>query len=225
MSNLSRTSGFTLIELMIVTAIISVVAGVAVPNLLSSRSVANERVVLAALRTITTAQVQCQSRALVDVDGDGQGEALGLAEMAGARTLRGSTTPLMPPVLPQSLGQANATGSTLTRGYLMAIYLPDATGTGLPSIPSNDASIAPDQAELAWTCVAWPMTRGRTGRSTFFVNQTGEILESKLAAYDGAVTVPPPGAALLGGAPAMIVGLPIAANTVGADGNFWSLIR
>lgn len=223
--NTSRSSGFTLVELMIVTAIVSVVAGVAVPNLLSSRSVANERVVLAALRTVSTAQVQCQSRGLVDIDGDGRGEALGLAEMAGSRTLRGSTEALSPPVLPQSLGVANAAGHTLSRGYLMAVYLPDAAGVGLATTPANDASIAPDLAEMAWTCIAWPLTRGRTGRSTFFVNQTGEILEAKLAAYNGTTTVPPAGAALLGATPDVIAGLPIAADTVGADGNRWTLIR
>ena len=95
-TNARRESGFTLIELMIVAAIISVVAGVAVPNLLSSRAIANERAVLAALRTIATAQMQCQTRAVLDIDGDGRGEMLGLAEMTGQRPLRGSAEILTP---------------------------------------------------------------------------------------------------------------------------------
>lgn len=218
-------AGFTLIELMIVAAIISVVAGVAVPNLLSSRAVANERAVVAALRTIVTAQVQCQSRALVDMDRDGQGEALGLAEMAGMRSLRNGSVPLTPPTLPTSLGSLDAAGRSMGRGYMMALHLPDATGAGLPTIPANDASVDADQAEVAWTCLAWPVTRGRTGRGTYFINQAGEILVAKNATYDGMLSVPPAGAGLVGVAPTTIVGGAIAADTVGADGNVWTLVR
>lgn len=220
-----NTAGFTLVELMIVTAILTVVAGVAVPNLLSARSIANERAVIAAMRTIVTAQVQCQTRALVDVDGDGQGEALGLAEMAGTRTMRGTTQALVPPTLPASLGTLDATGAALGRGYVLALYLPDAGGVGLPTVPANDSIVDADLAEIAWTCVAWPVTRGRTGRSAFFTNQTGEILECRINTYDGSLSVPPAGAALIGVPAGTIVGGTLAADTVGADGNVWQLVR
>lgn len=223
--NQRTNAGFTLIELMIVAAIISIVAGVAVPNLLSSRSVANERAVVAALRTIVTAQVQCQSRGLVDMDGDGQGEALGLGEMAGLRGLRNGTPPLLPPTLPPSLGSLDAAGRSMGRGYLLALHLPDAAGTGLATTPANDANISADQAEVSWTCLAWPVTRGRTGRGTYFVNQAGEILVAKAATYDGTISVPPAGAALVGVPATTIVGGNIAADTVGADGNLWTLVR
>jgi len=49
--------GFSLIELLIVVAIILIIAAIAVPNLLRSRMAANQASAVANLRTITTASV------------------------------------------------------------------------------------------------------------------------------------------------------------------------
>jgi type IV pilus assembly protein PilA len=117
-------SGFTLIELMIVTAIVGVIAGVAVPNLVSSRATANERAIVATLRTIATAQAQCSSQQVVDLDHDGCGEALGLGEMAGATDLRGGAVRLAPPGLAQSLGTLDAGGFATAKGYLPPTVAP-----------------------------------------------------------------------------------------------------
>ncbi len=49
--------GFSLIELLIVVAIILIIAGIAIPNLLKSRMAANEASAVGSVRTINTGEV------------------------------------------------------------------------------------------------------------------------------------------------------------------------
>jgi prepilin-type N-terminal cleavage/methylation domain-containing protein len=52
-----NSKGFSLIELLIVVAIILIIAAIAIPNLLRSRIAANEASAVGSLRTINTAEV------------------------------------------------------------------------------------------------------------------------------------------------------------------------
>jgi prepilin-type N-terminal cleavage/methylation domain-containing protein len=72
-----KEKGFSLIELLIVVAIILIIAAIAIPNLLRARIAANEASAVGSVRTITTAQITYSSTW-------GQGFAAALANLGGA---------------------------------------------------------------------------------------------------------------------------------------------
>ena len=225
-----RDQGFTLIELMIVVAIIAIIAAIAIPNLLSARLNANETAAIATLRNISSSQAQFQAGSKADLDRDGTGEFGVFVELSGAFEVRNDATigRLNPPVLSGAFRVPNANGLVSRSGYFYAIWLPAADGIGhiVDSDPSTRfALIDSDLAETTWCCYAWPINRGNSGKRVFFVNQDGDVLScrNETSNYSGTATVPVWTAAYLN-AVARMSGTTAAGGT-GNNGEVWVLVN
>ncbi len=83
----TRQKGFSLIELLIVVAIILIIAAIAIPNLLRSKMAANEASAVGSLRTLNTASVE------FSVEYGGYPGSIGV--MGGTGTSGSSTSALL----------------------------------------------------------------------------------------------------------------------------------
>ena len=233
-TNKPEDHGFTLIELMIVVAILSIIAAASVPSLVSSKVAANESNAIGTLRNLTSAQAQFWSNAVLDDDLDGAGEFGYFAELAGAVPLNGrangngTPNPLDPPILSARFGDVDAAGRVSLSGYVFQIFLPDAAGAGLAEAGGGGPTGAEDadQCEIYWCAYAYPMVAGTSGHHAFFVNHRGEILKTSMdvARYDLSQG-PPAWNAALSNVSGDMSDPPAIGGLVANDGNTWVVVH
>jgi prepilin-type N-terminal cleavage/methylation domain-containing protein len=156
-NKMRKQKGFSLIELLIVVAIILVIAAIAIPNLLRSKIAANEASAVGSLRTINTTQV---TYALTY---PGSGFATSLATLGpgatpGNSVANSTNACLLDSVLGASSPGGNSVGTANTKsGY--KFYLGSAVGNPVSTYASN----------------ANPVTQNQTGNRYFYSDASGVI--------------------------------------------------
>ena len=218
--------GFTLIELMIVIAIIAIIAAIAIPNLLAARLSTNETAAIATLRNILSGQAQFQQSAKADQDNDGTGEYGGFVELSGGGVGRMAAV-LSPAVLSGAFRVLNANGEVSRSGYFFHVFLPVTAGSALgePQTGYVTGTVEPDLSETTWCAYAWPVNYGQSGNRTFMTNQAGDVVATEVAAYSlsGAITSATAGAAFTGSLTSIMGSVAIGA--AGSDGNVWKQVN
>jgi len=133
-----KQKGFSLIELLIVVAIILIIAAIAIPNLLRARISANESASVGALRTLNTAQISYNS-AYPTV-----GYSSSLANLGG--------TSCAPPASNSACLIDTALQSGTKSGYSFSIVSGSVNGTPGSSYQFVVTPLAPNQTGVRYFC-------------------------------------------------------------------------
>src|SRR5712664_1457122 len=145
----NKQKGFSLIELLIVVAIILIIAAIAIPNLIRSKMAANEASAVASIRTINTSEVVYSSTYIVpkvfSLDLPSLGDNLAPANCLPTAVPTSAAACLIDPALEKA-----TTALTPKSGY----YFTYAQGTG------------------TYTILADPSALNSTGVRSFFSDQS-----------------------------------------------------
>jgi type IV pilus assembly protein PilA len=148
-----RQKGFSLIELLIVVAIILIIAAIAIPNLLRSRMAANEASAVGSVRTINTAAITYSS-----TYGNGFPGTMAEIGTTAAAAVSCDNAELLDNVL--TLGTKS--------GYLFAVS-PGAVAVTKPTGCTNAGF------SDGYVVTAAPVTTGTTGQRSFCSDASGVI--------------------------------------------------
>jgi prepilin-type N-terminal cleavage/methylation domain-containing protein len=156
--------GFSLIELLIVVAIILIIAAIAIPNLLRSRIAANQASAVGSLRTLTTAEVTYAT-----TYNSGYSATLGdLGPAAAGTNVPNATAAGLIDEVLSGMNTSAGSGATMSSksGYTF-VYIPGATDlTGKVN---------------TYSILATPINVGTTGTNFYFTDQSGVIRQNSTA--------------------------------------------
>jgi prepilin-type N-terminal cleavage/methylation domain-containing protein len=168
--------GFTLIELMIVVAIIAIIAAIAIPSLLRSRMAANQTAAAAACKAFAEAE---EIYRRTDYDGDGileysqtiKGANSLVEKTAGSGDLA---------LLDKTFGVAEGAPGSVTpkAGYVFSVL----TTQGAAASGGTKSYIVASNMTLGYALSAVPGSYDGTGRDTFIINNNGTIFQKDVAA-------------------------------------------
>ena len=172
MSNIFRkhgSRGFTLVEIMIVVAIIALIAAIAIPNLLRARHNANETAAIGNTKTLVDALESFRANQ-TPTSYPGAGVTSGGVAVAGLAGLANTNPPYIDAIL--AAGQRQGYNFTYTAGAVRVVTL------GGANFNVYDT----------YTLTSVPVTVGTTGTRRFFVDQTGVIRVNDAGAATAAST-------------------------------------
>ena len=133
-----KQKGFSLIELLIVVAIILIIAAIAIPNLLRARISANESAAVGALRTLNTAQISYNSTYPT------VGFASTLSYLAGTTCATSAPTSAIACLIDSALGGGTKSGYVFT--------LTGASGTPAASYQFLATPVGVNQTGVRYFC-------------------------------------------------------------------------
>ncbi len=162
-------SGFTLVEIMIVVAIIALLAAIAIPNVLRGRTSANEAAAIGNMRAIVSSLEMARSVNQAYPDTTNWRLAMYGADCLAATTPAPDFGP--PSFCPAAAGGMSAAAPMPIQGYNYQ-YLGSAA-------PAN-----------TYTVFATPVTLGQTGTRAFFLDQSGLIRHCTCAVGTCTVAAP-----------------------------------